>query len=159
MCCGLCVVLSSKPRTWTWYIVVIYNVCYYVNNSHFLSVHLYTMLHVPETSQSFPKLHVHNDLIRRRNKYYSKLYLSLRLFRRAVHDLTSSLTVKNQCCRTLNVPMLCLCLRESESRLRDQSTLNLRTNSSRTSLPTLTLGIRAPGDESGSSRSMSSYIF
>jgi len=108
---------------------------------------------------SLSYIHVHNDLIRRRNKYYSKLYLSLRLFRRAVHDLTSSLTVKNQCCRTLNGPMLCLCLRESESRLRDQSTLNLRTNSSRTSLPTLTLGIRAPGDESGSSRSMSSYIF
>ena len=89
----------------------------------------------------------------------SKLYLSLQLFRRSVLDLTSSLTVDNQCCRTLNGPVLCPCLRESESRLRGQSTLNLRTNSSRTSLLTLTLGIRAPGDGSGSSRSMSSYIF
>ena len=44
-------------------------VCYYVKNSHFLS-------YVPETSQSFPKLHVHNDLILRRNKYYT--YVRLR---------------------------------------------------------------------------------
>ena len=84
----------------------------------------------------------------------SKLYLSLRLFRRSVLDLTSSLTVDNQCYGTLKVPMLCPCVLENESRLRDRSTLNLRTNSLRTSMSTLALGIRVPGDGSGSSRSM-----
>ena len=64
----------------------------YVIMSIILAFYLYTMLHVPETSQSFPKLHVHNDLILRRNKYYTYVRLrdlfciisvcSLRLFSR-----------------------------------------------------------------------------
>ena len=50
--------------------------CLYVIMSRILTFYLYTMLHVPETSQSFPKLHVHNYLILRRNKYYT--YVRLR---------------------------------------------------------------------------------